>query len=219
MRRTKADAEKTRDLILDAAELTFYERGVGRSSLDDVARAAGVTRGAVYWHFENKLDLFLAMQQRAKLPQEELCALFAMRPDRRPLDVLAETVTELFREIAKDERQRRVLAILLLRCEYTADMAEALVRMREADCQLDAQVGRLFLAAREAGQLNAAFTPELAQGAFRALVFGVLRRWFEAPDEMDLASVGCATVEAFARALAADPAPASPREEEIAAGA
>ena len=58
MRKTKAEAQKTRQQLLRAALDTFYLRGVGRASLHEIAQAAGVTRGALYWHFKNKEDLF-----------------------------------------------------------------------------------------------------------------------------------------------------------------
>ncbi|WP_165679178.1 TetR family transcriptional regulator, partial [Metapseudomonas otitidis] len=61
MRRTKEEAEKTRADILAAAELLFLENGVAHTSLEQIARAAGVTRGAVYWHFQNKAHLFHEM--------------------------------------------------------------------------------------------------------------------------------------------------------------
>lgn len=57
-RKTKQQAEETRQEILDAAIKTFSERGVSATSLADIAKAAGVTRGAIYWHFKNKVDLF-----------------------------------------------------------------------------------------------------------------------------------------------------------------
>ena len=59
MRRTKAEAEETRQAILAAAERVFFKKGVANSSLDEVAAAAGVTRGAIYWHFSSKTDLFI----------------------------------------------------------------------------------------------------------------------------------------------------------------
>ena len=71
-RRTKEEAEETRQSILDAAERLFHDQGVSRTSLADIASAAGVTRGAIYWHFENKVDLFQAMLERLHLPLEEL---------------------------------------------------------------------------------------------------------------------------------------------------
>ena len=69
-RRTKEDAQRTRDRILDMAEREFLRRGVSRTSLEQIASAAGVTRGAVYWHFRNKADLFNAMMNRVTLPLE-----------------------------------------------------------------------------------------------------------------------------------------------------
>ncbi|MBA4253114.1 MAG: TetR family transcriptional regulator, partial [Comamonadaceae bacterium] len=49
-RKTKAEAELTRQRLLDAAELLFLERGVSRTPLHEIAAAAGATRGAIYWH-------------------------------------------------------------------------------------------------------------------------------------------------------------------------
>ena len=60
-RRTKEEALETRNALLDAAELVFELRGVAGTALQEVAETAGVTRGAVYWHFRDKADLFNAM--------------------------------------------------------------------------------------------------------------------------------------------------------------
>ena len=45
MRRTKAEAQETRQAIIEAAEQVFFERGVARTTLEDVARAAGEAEG------------------------------------------------------------------------------------------------------------------------------------------------------------------------------
>ncbi len=56
--------EHTRALLLDAAEEVFAEKGFTPASLDDIARAAGYTKGAIYKHFATKEDLFLAVSDR-----------------------------------------------------------------------------------------------------------------------------------------------------------
>lgn len=61
MRRTKEDAEKTRQALLASAERLFLAKGVMQTSLNDIAYEAGVTRGALYWHFENKARLLHQM--------------------------------------------------------------------------------------------------------------------------------------------------------------
>jgi AcrR family transcriptional regulator len=56
--------EHTRSLLLDAAEEVFAEKGFISATLDDIARAAGYTKGAIYKHFATKEDLFLAVSDR-----------------------------------------------------------------------------------------------------------------------------------------------------------
>lgn len=57
-RKTKKESLETRQDILTAAARVFSTHGVAKTSLNDIAKEAGVTRGAIYWHFENKTDLF-----------------------------------------------------------------------------------------------------------------------------------------------------------------
>ena len=71
-RKTKAEAAATREALLDAAEEVFFAKGVARTSLEQIARHAGLTRGAVYWHFKNKGDLFMALVQRVRMPFQSL---------------------------------------------------------------------------------------------------------------------------------------------------
>ena len=75
VRKTKEEAQETRNLILDTAETVFSEKGVSRTTLNDIAKAADLTRGAIYWHFKNKADLFDAMLQRVILPMDEFLSL------------------------------------------------------------------------------------------------------------------------------------------------
>ncbi|MBI0415923.1 MAG: TetR family transcriptional regulator, partial [Nitrosospira sp.] len=58
VRRTKKDAELTRQSIINAAREVFLVRGVSRTTMDHIATQANVTRGAIYWYFNNKKELF-----------------------------------------------------------------------------------------------------------------------------------------------------------------
>ncbi len=60
-RRTQEDSQETRKKILESAQRLFTRRGYERTSLSDIAKYAGVTRGAIYWHFENKEELLVNM--------------------------------------------------------------------------------------------------------------------------------------------------------------
>jgi TetR/AcrR family acrAB operon transcriptional repressor len=58
-RRTQEDYQATRRKIIESAQRLFTRRGYERTSLSDIAKYAGVTRGAIYWHFENKEELLV----------------------------------------------------------------------------------------------------------------------------------------------------------------
>ena len=61
MRRTKEDAALTRETVLDAALAVFSRQGYAATTLDHIAQEAGVTRGAIYWHFGGKAELYNAL--------------------------------------------------------------------------------------------------------------------------------------------------------------
>ena len=55
---TKEQAEKTRHDLLNSALIIFCKNGFNKTRLEDIANDAGVTRGAFYWHFRNKTEVF-----------------------------------------------------------------------------------------------------------------------------------------------------------------
>ena len=100
VRKTKEDALETRNQLLDAAEKTFLEKGFSHTSLKDVALVAGLTRGAVYWHFKNKADLLEALIERVRLPAETLGDCGAAGEDLEPLDRLRQFAVQALKETA-----------------------------------------------------------------------------------------------------------------------
>ena len=120
-RRTKEDVLATRDALLDAAERVFGRRGVARTSLAQIAEEAGLTRGAVYWHFKDKADLFTAMMERVTLPLDESMARLTEQ-ENDPLVQLLERMREAIAVIATDERTQRVLEIGCLMVENVDEM-------------------------------------------------------------------------------------------------
>lgn len=73
MRRTEAEAQQTRADIVKAALAVFSREGFAAARLEEVAKAAKVTRGAVYHHFENKESLYLAVLEDAeRVGQEQI---------------------------------------------------------------------------------------------------------------------------------------------------
>ena len=96
-RRTKADAQTTRNNLLDAAEQLFLSRGVSHTSLNDIATAAGTTRGAIYWHFKDKADLFNAMMERVTLPLEQTLVVAYVEQSAHPVAEIRSAMQEALR--------------------------------------------------------------------------------------------------------------------------
>src|ERR1700726_3022111 len=143
-RRTKDEAEQTRNAILDAAERVFYEHGVARTSLEEVARAAHVTRGAVYWHFRDKIALCEAMLERVFLPQEDVLERLAASETDSPLADLRKACSDSLKLMATDKRRRRVVSILMFRCEYVEEMAAIMKRRHQCKDRMLSRCMRLF---------------------------------------------------------------------------
>lgn len=202
-RRTKQDALVTRDLLLDAAERVFQRRGVSRTSLQEIAQEAGLTRGAIYWHFENKADVFDAMMQRVTLP---MVANLNSQPHAEaadPLLHLRRNVATAFHQTVHDQQVRRVFEIASHKVEYVDELQalrERHINERE-ECMGD--LHRLLALAVENGQLAPGTPVRVAAIGLHALIDGLMHNWLLHPESFDLEAVGAQALDAHLAGLAA----------------
>ncbi|UVE18374.1 TetR family transcriptional regulator [Pseudomonas sp. LS44] len=185
MRRTKEEAEKTRCTLLQAAEQLFLERGVSNTSLEQIARHAGVTRGAVYWHFQNKAHLFHEMLNQVRLPPEQMAALRAGGNASAALLAMRSACVKVIEELARDEQKRRIFTILLQRCEFTAELAEAQERHNAFIDQFIAICEEIFTQEPTRSRLSPGITPRLASLALHGLIVGLFTDWLRNPSLFD----------------------------------
>lgn len=176
VRKTKEEAEQTRNQILDAAERVFYEKGVSRTTLTDIADEAGVTRGAIYWHFENKSELFNAMHEREKLPFETMFSQLSSE-SQAPLEGLREICINALTDLKTNEKRRRVLCVLKLRCEYVDEMAGAVERMLGFQRSMVSHISAVCARAAELGQLREGLDPRMAAIGLHAYMGGLFESW------------------------------------------
>jgi AcrR family transcriptional regulator len=202
-RRTKDEAEKTRNAILDAAETVFYASGVSHTSLEQIAAAAGVTRGAVYWHFRDKLELLDAMAKRVFLPNEDMLEELAAQPSAAPLDDLKKACVHSLRMMGRDKRRRIVVSILTLRCEYVEEMVGIMKRNNACKNRMLILSEKLFVQAHKLNMLAPCWTPRKAAVATQALMMGLISGGLQQRKGFGFATVGVACVEAFFESLQA----------------
>ncbi|MBJ6132318.1 TetR family transcriptional regulator [Ochrobactrum sp. Q0168] len=201
MRRTKAEAAETREAILLAAEQMFLERGVNQSSLMEIASHAGVTRGAIYFHFHDKLDIFQAIIGQARFPQEEIMLQAARVDHPNPLNVLEQSILSALELFVTNERQQVIFTIINQRCEYVGEMAPVVERIKEArDNVLSLFTGLLDVAERR-GELSPEWTASTAAPILLAIVSGLLNEWLRSEKNFDLVTGGSKAVRTHIQSL------------------
>ncbi|ALT00232.1 TetR family transcriptional regulator [Lacimicrobium alkaliphilum] len=197
VRRTKAEAEATRATILDAAERQFFEQGVSRTTLDKIARAAGVTRGAVYWHFDNKSDLFSAMLERIRLPFRMMLSEMDEVAGADSLQSVRDIMIRSLQIVGESEQHRRVLSIVFHRCEYIDELNPAVHEQEKLDMEVQQTLERAFERARQSGQLNPDVSPGLAASALHAYISGLIGKFLLTPNQCDLSQSAPALIDCF----------------------
>jgi TetR/AcrR family acrAB operon transcriptional repressor len=204
VRKTREEALETRERILDAAETVFQEHGVSHTSLAEIASAAGVTRGAIYWHFENKVALFDAMIQRVFDPLEAKLAELQGQPAENPLDALRDITTYFIDRVARDPSYMRVLEITWHKCEYVGEMAT--IRDNHLECgnrYLDV-LTEGFRIARQRGHMPKSVDPRQAAVGLMSIVDGLVVNWTLDNKLFPLAKFGPAIIDLYLDGLAAD---------------
>jgi TetR/AcrR family acrAB operon transcriptional repressor len=204
-RRTKDEALETRNLILDTAEHVFSERGVSRTSLADIAHAAGVTRGAIYWHFKDKADLFCEMVARVTLPLEDAPCQADHGAAADPLASIRAMMVSILQRICEDPQARRVFHIIFHKCEYVDEMKP--VWKRFSDMQLNCLKGieQGLRAAVALGQLPRTLDTRRAALGLHALVDGLMSKWAADPESMPREREAPQLIDLFLRGLGAAP--------------
>jgi TetR/AcrR family transcriptional regulator, acrAB operon repressor len=174
MRRTKAQALDTRATILDAAEAMFFSHGVTQTTLDEIADAAGVTRGAIYCHFRNKDAIFDAIFERFALPLDPFGV--PLPPDEpNPLGTLRTELEVRLSRALRETRMRHLYSIVFARCESTEETALFWRRVRAANRLAETQIEQALLHAVSCDQLSADLDAYQSALFIHATLTGVFR--------------------------------------------
>lgn len=160
VRKTKEDAEKTRKDIIESARTVFHQCGVSRSTLEKIAKTAGVTRGAVYWHFKDKAELFFAMREDVFTPMVERTDSFLLSAAYdNPLDAIEASLLEFFRVLDDCTVVREVFEIMISRCEYVDEFASIQEEVGRPAQEFLEKIERIYGLAADKGLLREGLDP------------------------------------------------------------
>jgi TetR/AcrR family transcriptional regulator, acrAB operon repressor len=200
-RKTKEEAQETRHRILDAAEIVFQRQGVSRTSLNEIASEAGVTRGAIYWHFENKVALLDALLQRALCPEQCLNNSFAELDPETALALFRQDTLDFLQGLSESPRQQLAFEITWQKCEYVGEMVAMRDRCLEHAAGFLELLEDIFTRAQASGLLHDEFVPRQAAIGYLALVDGLIFKWTMAPQLYSLAEAAPSIIDNYLRGL------------------
>lgn len=181
VRKTKEDAAITRQRIIDAAREMFLQKGVSRTSLEQIATHASVTRGAVYWHFQNKAELFHAMREEVYLPlidrMDDTLLGNADESNIDPLGRIRKHLEGTIQILDDDQTTRATYEVMMTKCEYVDEFADVLQSILSNCSGLVHKLEQAYTKAQEIGQVGHQLTA--AELALDTHLFfsGLLHMW------------------------------------------
>ena len=180
MRRTKEDAEKTRQTVLEAALTLFSRDGYSLTTLSRIAKEAGCSRGPIYWHFENKDDLYEAVLAYSQEPLEALVAECSTRRET-PVEAMDYFIERWLGLLANNRQYRQSFEILLNKTELTDAMSRTLKRERALTKSIIALFRDLVGKAVELDLIKTEENPKDLGLLSYTYLMGITQTWLFAP--------------------------------------
>lgn len=193
-KKTKAEAAQTRQRLIDTAILTFSQQGFSNTTLDDIARTAGMTRGAIYWHFTNKTELFNAIWQEQQPLRERIDRKARLHFSNDPQGLFRHSLTEALRLIAKSPFEQALVEILYHKCEFTQNMTSE-AEIRERLFFNPANVAEMLEKCQQQDPQFLSGSVETALIIIQGYLSGIVKNWLMLDKCFDLAALAPQLVE------------------------
>ncbi len=187
VRKTKEDAAITRQRIIHAAREVFLLKGVSRTSLEQIATHAGVTRGAVYWHFKNKAELFYAMREQVFLPlidrmDDTLLSEQSLTADSDPLSRIEKSLLDTIQELDQDLATRQTYEVMMSKCEYVDEFADVLQDILNNCSGIVEKYESAYEKAQKLGLVQSILSPKELAMDTHLFFSGLLHMWVKDAD-------------------------------------
>ena len=201
-RKTKEEAAATRKVLLDAALIVFSQKGYTAASLEEIALHAGVSRGAIYWHFHSKADLYNTLVGETATVTEGVIQR-AVAQGGSILEMHRRIMVGLLLLLEEDATYRAVQELVLFKTEVTPDLQEGINMKAAAMRKVEERVAASLRAGIEAGEVRADLDP--LTGARGALTYinGILFTWLIDQQAFSLRENAPALVDVFIRGIGA----------------
>ncbi len=178
VRKTKENAELTRQRLIQAAREVFLTRGVSRTTMEHIAVQAGVTRGAIYWHFNNKIALFQAMREQVFLPLiDRMDDTLLVERSEDPLACIENFLCGTIQVLTDSIETRQIYEIMMIKCEYVDEFATVLQQILSNCSGIEEKLKLVYERAKTREQLHASHDPSQLATDTHLFFIGLLHMW------------------------------------------
>ena len=182
-RKTKENAELTRQHLIQAAREVFLTRGVSRTTMEHIAIQAGVTRGAIYWHFSNKIALFQAMREQVFLPLiDRMDDTLLVERSEDPLACIENFLCGTIQVLMDSIETRQIYEIMMIKCEYVDEFATVLQQILSNCSVIEEKLKLVYERAKTREQLHASHDPSQLATDTHLFFIGLLHMWVKDTD-------------------------------------
>ena len=185
MRRTKEEAAVTRATLLKTALTVFSAKGYSAATLDDVAKAAKMTRGAIYWHFKSKADLYNTLVE-AVSARGAAVVQGAVAEGGTLIEILRRVFVRQCALIEEDKEARAVMELALFKTGMDPELQAGRKKQLEAGNALLEGVTAAMQQGVTQGVLRNDMDPADMARAFIAFENGVIQVWLSSPKSFSL---------------------------------
>lgn len=195
MRRTAEESEKTRENILDISLKLFGQKGYNATKLSDIAKEAGITRGAIYHHFENKGELFRALLNRYQEKTIETITPYMETPEKS-IDKLKKGFQAYFKLLESDVGMLEFQKVQILKQELKPSSLEMQI------CRKDVKTHfKIIEQVVLDGQNKDEFRKDVDASQFSyflfAYTFGIINIWIFFDEPYSLSETGAKYINKF----------------------
>jgi len=205
-KKTKQEAERTYHALLDAATLLFIRQGVASTTLSNIASEAGMTRGAIYWHFDNKDAVIQALWERnANKLHQGFSEILENITLPRPAQSFRSAIKNMIHSIITEPELGQIVRIVIHNVEFTDEKTELQSFLSSKKEAMYSAMESAFTALKKHQALRVDLPPELLAQSLMSYLHGLIHSYLSPVQrKLDLQKDGDILIDVFLDALLAE---------------
>lgn len=210
----------TRERIIASAARVFGQKGFQRASLDQVAADAGLTKGAIYWHFKSKNDLYFALldsrfQRDTSTMRGSVAEMAAASGNTSVVKLMAAAFSSGLQQATTDPDWPR-LFVEVMGQSREPEVRDRIAQFYEQGWEF---VGRMVRDMQAAGLVRHDIDPDMMATFWFALGDGLVLAWLSQPDRIDFPALSEGILDMMWRGIAPTPTHSTPDNNDTGAAA